>query len=354
MSKYIDSLEWDRAENEVQRKARVIGNLATRLAWIENEIKEGGGRLTLTEAEELDFELFGEMPSETNLYLHRLQQERLRTKDLLTIDQMRNEAEAIPDKTKRLFFLIEKHKEYTFDKEQYTSDLLGWKGAFPNWIVAKDDKAQEKAESERDGKIEDGNGAGLSGDFVKQLLSSMQKEMPYLTKEMGEISSELAPGYYFPAKDMAGIIDELIKEAEQVVEPLCIPISPAPVADVLPTDNLEIKDSLKTLAAIAILHVYLGKFGGRSITQQNKKMIASQYGYDAENSGTRLFNVYNVYKRDSERLTLPSTSNRKSANEHLKRFHFILPILKKENQQAFQEATRDLKELTKMAENYFP
>jgi hypothetical protein len=322
MSNYIDSLEWDKAENEVQKKARVIGGLADRLTWLEREITKAGGKLELSEKEEIDNEIFGERPVEPSLYLQRLQRERLRTKDLLIIEQIRKEAQGIEEKRKRLFFLIEKQGAYLYDKEAYETGIMGWMEQFPDWIVESKD------------------GLGIDEKLAKHLLSELGKQKHILIDELENYLHNYVIKNYFKAKDMAAIIDELIKEEQQPDN------KDAKQVDISPVNN-DI-----TLAAIAILHIYLAKFGGQAITQQNKQVIAAKYGYNADNSGTRLYNEYNKYKQDSQR-TLLSTTNKRSAKEHLKRFECILPILKSENDKAFHEAEKDLKELLRLYEKYF-
>ncbi|MFN9938043.1 MAG: hypothetical protein ACK56I_01085, partial [bacterium] len=75
------------------------------------------------------------------------------------------------------------------------------------------------------------------------------------------------------------------------------------------------KGSKPTLTAYAIMHVYLSMYDGQPVTQQNKKELASKYGY---NSGEQLRNDFTKYQNEDTRLGI-NTGNKRSADTHLKR-----------------------------------
>ncbi len=104
-----------------------------------------------------------------------------------------------------------------------------------------------------------------------------------------------------------------------------------------------------TITAYAIMHVYLERFEGTGITQQNKTRLAKEYGY---NSGDRLRNEYVLYQNDEKRLDL-HTNNKKSATAHLERYKSILPLLQKMNNRAFQAANKDLQLLEKAYNKHY-
>ena len=101
------------------------------------------------------------------------------------------------------------------------------------------------------------------------------------------------------------------------------------------------QDNKPTVAAYAIMHVYLFMFKGQPITQQNKNELAKKYGY---NNGDQLRNDFTKFRDENKRLDL-STTNKLSANTHIQRLRTILPILQKVNLQAFQKASDDLGKL---------
>lgn len=106
--------------------------------------------------------------------------------------------------------------------------------------------------------------------------------------------------------------------------------------NLLPSVDLKI-----TVTANAIRHVYLSMFGGKPVTEQNKTLLAKNYGYK---SGTQLRNQFVKYKNDDNRLKI-NTSNKRAANDHIDRFKAILPLLEKENYEAYQRAKKDLQDL---------
>lgn len=104
-----------------------------------------------------------------------------------------------------------------------------------------------------------------------------------------------------------------------------------------------------SISTYSLKHVYLAMFNGQAVTQQNKKELALKYGY---NSGDQLRNDFTKYQDESKRLDLNS-SNKKSANTHLKRFRDILPLLEKENSAAFERVKRDLLTLESIYNKYY-
>lgn len=97
-----------------------------------------------------------------------------------------------------------------------------------------------------------------------------------------------------------------------------------------------------TIPTYALMHVYLAMFGGQAVSPQNKNELAKKYGH---NSGAYLRNKFTLFQNEDKRLDI-STSNRRSANEHLNRFRDILPHLS-DNPKAYQKAKEDLAFLEK-------
>lgn len=105
--------------------------------------------------------------------------------------------------------------------------------------------------------------------------------------------------------------------------------------------NTESNENKLTIPAYAIMHVYLALSNGKAVTQQNKHKLAKRYGLK---NGDQLRNEFTKYQNDAKRLDL-NTSNKKSADTHLKRFKTILPLLEAENSAAYEKAKEDLKQL---------
>jgi len=112
-------------------------------------------------------------------------------------------------------------------------------------------------------------------------------------------------------------------------------------------DTKQVKDELvsnnpamrPTITAYAIMHVYLSLFGGKAVTQQNKNELAKSYGYQ---SGNQLRNDFTFYIAEAKRMDL-HTTNKRSANTHLERFRWILPMLREQNSKAFEKASAELR-----------
>lgn len=109
------------------------------------------------------------------------------------------------------------------------------------------------------------------------------------------------------------------------------------------------QEAKPTITAYAIMHVYLAMYGGQAITQQNKNELAKTYGY---NSGEQLRNDYTLHQNEDKRLDL-HTTNKRSANTHLKRFKDILPLLEGVNKQAFNKANEDFQSLQKTYNKHY-
>jgi hypothetical protein len=109
------------------------------------------------------------------------------------------------------------------------------------------------------------------------------------------------------------------------------------------------KRSKPTISAYAIMHVYLSMYDGQPVTQQNKKELASKYGY---NSGEQLRNDFTKYQNEDTRLGI-NTGNRRSADTHLKRFEDILPLLQSQNTMAFDKASQDYLTLKEKYSKYY-
>ncbi len=107
-------------------------------------------------------------------------------------------------------------------------------------------------------------------------------------------------------------------------------------------------DERLTIAAYALMHVYLSQFGGQPVTQQNKNELVTQYGYA---SGEQLRNNFTFYQNEDKRLEL-NTSNKRSADTHLQRYSSILPLLEQQNIEAFKAATKDLELLQNKYKKY--
>lgn len=89
------------------------------------------------------------------------------------------------------------------------------------------------------------------------------------------------------------------------------------------------------------MHVYLAMFGGQPVTQQNKNELALKYQFK---TGDKLRNEFTKFQDEDNRMGL-NTTNKRAANEHLKRFRTILPLLEKENKQAYEKVKVDLETL---------
>ena len=113
-----------------------------------------------------------------------------------------------------------------------------------------------------------------------------------------------------------------------------------------PQEQIETKP---TITAYAIMHVYLALYLGQAVTPQNKNVLAKKYGY---NSGNQLRNNFTFYQNEDKLLDL-NTTNRRSANTHLKRFKDILPLLEKENKAAYEKAKNDLEILEKIYTKHY-
>ena len=118
---------------------------------------------------------------------------------------------------------------------------------------------------------------------------------------------------------------------------------------IVKTEPEKIDETRPSIAAYAIMHVYLEMFGGKAVSQQNKKSLVEAYGYK---SGQQLRNEFTLYQDEEKRLDLHPT-NKKSANTHLQRFEKILPLLKIENEKAFQKAKTDYETLKKKYKTYY-
>lgn len=337
MSKYIDSLERDRAENEIQKKARIIGDLVSRLTWLENEIVNAGGRLELTEEEETEKEVFRERPPAASLHLQRLEDERGRTLDLLLIEQLRERANAIPDKTQRLFFLIEEQSKYLYDRKVHETGLTGWMGQLPDWIVPSED------------------GVGFDEKFAKHLVESLNKDKVVLFDELENYLHAYIPENYFTNWDMAALIGELIDEVKQGADNvISVEVDNIVSIEVNNPDLIETEVNLPkmSIAEVALLHIYLSKAGGQSVTKQNQDYLAAGYGLTSKTSGTHVYIGFKKYLQDSERLNI-NTSNKRSASEHLRRFNTIIPILESLIPTAAAMASKDLDTLQKLYDKHF-
>lgn len=108
-------------------------------------------------------------------------------------------------------------------------------------------------------------------------------------------------------------------------------------------------DNRLTIKTYALMHVYLAKFGGQAITQQNKFELAKKYGYT---SGEQLRNDYIHFQNDNNRIDL-NTNNKRSANAHIERFEKILPLLKMANQSAYDSVQKDLEKIKKKYDQHF-
>ncbi len=118
--------------------------------------------------------------------------------------------------------------------------------------------------------------------------------------------------------------------------------------------NTDISDTIKsdtkpTITAYAIVHVYLAMFGGQAVTQQNKNELVKRYGYS---SGEQLRNDFTCYQNEDKRREL-NTTNKRSANTHLELYNKILPLLEKQNKQAFEEANKDFEHLQNEYKKYY-
>lgn len=126
------------------------------------------------------------------------------------------------------------------------------------------------------------------------------------------------------------------KFIDELTPLLNIPLSKQPETE---DDQMKL-----TITAYALMHVYLAMYGGQAVTQQNKNQLARKYGY---NSGDQLRNDFTLYQNEDKRMDI-STTNKRSANTHLKRLEDILPLLQKENTDAFDKAHADYLELKKI------
>src|SRR4051812_29000111 len=102
-------------------------------------------------------------------------------------------------------------------------------------------------------------------------------------------------------------------------------------------NNVETEATPKlTISAYALMHVYLAMFGGQAVTQQNKNDLVKRYGYS---SGEQLRNDFTAFQNEDKRREL-NTTNKRSANTHVERYKHILPLLEKQNQEAFEAAKK--------------
>lgn len=113
--------------------------------------------------------------------------------------------------------------------------------------------------------------------------------------------------------------------------------------------NTQDQQEKLSIATYAIMHVYLAKFGGQPVTQQNKNDLVKKYGYS---SGDKLRNDFVYYEKEENRLLINIT-NRRAADTHIEQFQNALKLLESTDHRAFLTAKTDLETLKKEYDRYY-